>query len=128
MDGHNSEWRFAKPDHTPAPNQRRTTTSAFFFTTAHARILLLDFLNHTFFGLGGPLVHGGMTQQSDLFNQKFLHFISSLERALGIASEREDALNARHHLRMLAELLDQLDFLIAELALDCFSLSHPNCI
>ena len=49
-------------------------------------------------------------------DQKSLHFISALERPLGIASDVEDALDARHYLRILAELLDELHFLAAQLA------------
>src|SRR5208283_3494754 len=53
------------------PEQRHTPASAFFFTTAHCGILAFKFATHPLLGLGCPLVHAGIAQETHFLNQQF---------------------------------------------------------
>jgi hypothetical protein len=69
-----------------------------------------------------------VAQPAHLLDEQLLDLIGGLQRALGIAYDLQDALDPNHHLRMLTELLDQLDFLWSELAPVCNFLFHPHSI
>ena len=126
-DGYNSGSGCARAARSPSPRQRRTTTSAFFFETAHGGILGLEFRTHARLGLRRPLVHGGAAQLAQLLDQQHLDLIGGFERASGGVRQIEDALLAGQHLRLLPELLDKLSFLRRELGAAAVRF-HPDFI
>jgi hypothetical protein len=82
---------------------------------------------HALLGLRRPLVHGGAAQLPQLPDQQRLDLIGGFERAIGGVGEIEDALHSGQHLRLLAELPDELRFLSGELG-TAEALLHPDFI
>jgi hypothetical protein len=87
----------------------------------------LKFLPHPLLGLLGPFFHGGFAQITDGFNQQGLHLVCRLKRSISAIGQFEDALNPRQHFRMLAELLNQLDFNLGKRRFNGLFVSHPHC-
>jgi len=67
-----------------------------------------------------------VAQGAQLLDEQFLHFISGLQRTLGIACELQDALDARPRLGMPAEPLEELFFCRVELVAACGFMFHPD--
>lgn len=99
-----------------------------FFSLQEAGLLRLEFLPNALLRLGGPRGHGGISQTPDFFNQQILDLIGGLERTFRAPGDFQNALKPFHHQRLLAQLLEEMDFFLAQFAGSSFFLFHPNCI
>jgi len=89
--------------------------------------LLLEFRADTLLGLPGPMVKRRAAQLAHLLDEQLLHLVGGLQRTFRVVREAENALHTRHHVGMLTELLDELNFVLTELR-TAFLLLHPYSI
>ena len=90
--------------------------------------MAFKFATHPLLGLGRPLVHAGIAQETHFLNQQFLDLIGRLQWTRLAIGDVQDALDSFPHLGVSTELLDELDFGLAKLFLTGVFLIHPHFI
>lgn len=86
-----------------------------FFTHASRRVLLLQLLGQTLLGTDRPVAHRRVAQTARLFDQEFFDLVGTFQRTVSIGGDRQDRLKPLQQPRVLAQLLEQLQFLGAPL-------------